>query len=111
MQVSGYLLPKGTEIMLPSWTLHYNRRVWGDDASMWRPDRWLEGGSVAAARKDADGNPRFMAFLDGPSNCIGQQLALVCHLPVSLAVPTLHPQTRTHSSHAHSLRPVRLYPR
>ena len=77
MQVCGRVLPKGTEVMMPVWSLHYNKGVWGEDAAQWRPDRWLEGGSVAAARKDADGNLRFMPFLDGPSNCIGQHLALV----------------------------------
>lgn len=98
VQVSGLLLPKGTEMMLPAWTLHYNRRVWGDDAGRWRPDRWLEGGSVAAARKDAEGNPRFMPFLDGPSNCIGQHLALVRCLPVFLTMPM--PLHQTHTSSA-----------
>ena len=77
MQIGGYLVPKGTEVITSSWSLHYNTRVWGADAACWRPDRWLEGGSVAAARKDADGHLRFQPFLTGPSNCIGQHLALV----------------------------------
>ena len=77
MQISGYLVPKGTEVMMSSWSLHYNKGVWGEDAAQWRPDRWLEGGSVPAARKDADGNLQFQPFLTGVSNCVGQHLAMV----------------------------------
>ena len=77
MQISGYLVPKGTEVMTSPWSLHYNTRVWGEDAAQWNPDRWLEGESVAAVRKDADGNLRFQPFLTGASNCIGQHLAMV----------------------------------
>lgn len=76
-QISGYVVPRGTEVMLSTWALHYNRRVWGGDAALWRPERWLDGGSTVAARKDTAGNVRFMPFLIGPSNCIGQHLALV----------------------------------
>lgn len=77
MQVCGYRVPRGTTVMFPVWALHHNRHVWGKDALQWNPDRWLQGGTVAAVKKAADGNPRFLPFLGGPSNCIGQHLALV----------------------------------
>ena len=90
MQIGGYLVPKGTEVMASSWSLHYNTRVWGADAAQWRPDRWLEGESVAAVRKDGDGNLRFQPFLTGASKCIGQHLAMVRPLNVCvLSVPLL----------------------
>ena len=77
LQICGYMVPKGTPVMFAVWALHHNKHVWGEDALTWRPDRWLEGKSVAAAKKDSAGQLRFMPFLDGPSNCIGQNLALV----------------------------------
>ena len=77
LQICGYMVPKGTPVMFAVWALHHNKHVWGEDALTWRPDRWLEGKSVAAAKKDAAGQLRFLPFLDGPSNCIGQNLALV----------------------------------
>jgi cytochrome P450 family 709 len=77
VQISGYTIPKGTTIMLPAWALHRNKLVWGKDADKWNPDRWLQGNSVAAARKDSDGNARWLPFMEGVSNCIGQHLAMV----------------------------------
>jgi PHYB activation tagged suppressor 1 len=76
-QVGKFLLPAGTDVMAPSWGVHHNARVWGPDAGEWRPARWLEGRSVNATKKDADGNLRFLPFLDGRQNCIGQHLAVV----------------------------------
>lgn len=77
LQICGYRVPKGTTVLYAPWALHHNRRVWGEDASQWRPDRWLEGNSVAAAKKAAGGLPRFMPFSAGAQNCIGQALAMV----------------------------------
>eukprot|EP00892_Ulva_mutabilis_P010425 jgi/Ulvmu1/7755/UM039_0063.1 len=90
-EISGYLVPKGTEVLMPSWSLHYNKHVWGDDAAYWRPDRWLEGTSVAAGRKDGDGNLRYQPFLTGPSNCVGQHLAVAeLKMLVTSLVSALH---------------------
>ena len=52
-------------------------QVWGKDAGAWRPERWLEGRSVAAAKRDAAGAPRWLPFSDGRQNCIGQHIATV----------------------------------
>eukprot|EP00892_Ulva_mutabilis_P010423 jgi/Ulvmu1/7753/UM039_0061.1 len=90
-KIGGYTLPKGTEVLTSTWSVHYNKLAWGADAAYWRPDRWLKGGSVAAARKDADGNMRFQTFLMGPSNCLGQHLAVAeLKMLVASLVSALH---------------------
>jgi cytochrome P450 family 13 len=75
--VGKYTLPAGLDVILPPWGLHHNPRVWGPDATSWRPARWLEGRSVNAVKRDADGNLRYLPFLTGGQNCIGQHLAMV----------------------------------
>jgi len=36
-----YVLPAGTEVALQSHTVHRNRDIFGDDADVFNPDRWL----------------------------------------------------------------------
>ena len=77
LQIGGYVVPKGTGLIIPPCALHTSKHAWGQDAERWRPERWLEGRSVAAARATDAGLSRFMPFFDGPANCIGQHLAMV----------------------------------
>ena len=51
--------------------------AWGPDAGVWRPERWLEGKGVAAMKKDANGHLRFIPFVTGAQNCLGQHVAMV----------------------------------
>eukprot|EP00892_Ulva_mutabilis_P006218 jgi/Ulvmu1/3969/UM181_0003.1 len=87
----GYKVPKGTVVLFAPIMVHHNRRVWGDDASRWRPDRWLEGKSVASVKNDANGQLRFMPFSTGPQACIAQALAMTqLRLLVAMVVSRLH---------------------
>lgn len=86
------MVPKGTGLIMPPCALHASTAAWGPDAGRWRPERWLGGATVAAAKLTPAGTPRFLAFFEGPGNCIGQHLALVrpsghtCSGPVQHAV-------------------------
>eukprot|EP00892_Ulva_mutabilis_P006220 jgi/Ulvmu1/3970/UM181_0004.1 len=90
-KISGYRIPKGTPLILEVGALHYSTHAWGEDAASWRPQRWLDGRSKAAAKKAADGHARFLPFLDGATNCIGQHLALVeLKMVVAMVLARLH---------------------
>lgn len=41
MTVSGRYLPPGTTVGMNPWVINRNRQVFGEDADMWRPKRWL----------------------------------------------------------------------
>ncbi|KAL8045123.1 hypothetical protein ABFX02_08G092500 [Erythranthe guttata] len=41
--VGGYLVPKGTWLIVNAWKLHRDPRVWGDDVLEFRPERFLSG--------------------------------------------------------------------
>ena len=71
------MLPKRTVIKMSAWALHRNPEAWGEDCEEWRHERWLQGPSVEAAKKDKHGNTRWSPFQDGPANCIGWHLAMV----------------------------------
>eukprot|EP00892_Ulva_mutabilis_P004477 jgi/Ulvmu1/2400/UM133_0001.1 len=90
-KIGGYMVPKGTALIIPPCALHACEHAWGPDAGEWRPDRWLEGRSIAAAKMTANGHPRFLAFFGGTADCIGQHLAVVeLKLVVASLIGRLH---------------------
>ena len=39
--VGGYNIAPGTVVSVPYYLAHRDHTVWGDDASVFRPERWL----------------------------------------------------------------------
>ena len=66
--LSGYLIPKGTNISISSNAINRLPWLWGPNASMFDPDRWsnLPKEWVPGA---------FATFLEGPRGCIGRKFA------------------------------------
>ena len=42
LTVCGRYFPEGTILSVPTYTVHRNLDVWGLDADLFRPERWLE---------------------------------------------------------------------
>lgn len=67
------VLPKGHELFIPLAAIQQSPEVWGDDASVFRPERWLElPSSVLEAKLPG----HTLAFLAGARSCPGQRLAM-----------------------------------
>jgi cytochrome P450 len=64
----GYLLAKGSVIVVSPWLLHHDERWW-PQARTFRPDRWTD--------EAIEGRPRhaFLPFGGGPRMCIGEGFA------------------------------------
>ncbi|KAL2756221.1 hypothetical protein ACRALDRAFT_1034009 [Sodiomyces alcalophilus JCM 7366] len=81
--INGQRIPKGTRVMLCPWAVNKDVSLWGDDAGVFNPDRWLApagengagNGEKATASGGASSNYAFMTFLHGPRSCIGQGFA------------------------------------
>jgi benzoate 4-monooxygenase len=41
--LAGEMFPEGVIVGIPAWTLHRDKKVWGEDVDVYRPERWLEG--------------------------------------------------------------------
>lgn len=54
------------------WLIHRNPKVWGPDAHVFNPDRWLDEKYMSTIPAGA-----WRPFERGPRNCIGQELALL----------------------------------
>lgn len=41
-EIDGVRYPGGTELNLNAWAIHRDREMFGEDAEVFRPERWLE---------------------------------------------------------------------
>lgn len=67
--LGGEFIPKGSHIVIVPWAINRSKELWGEDATVFRPDRWDEG--------QVESNYSFMTFLAGPRGCIGNVFAKV----------------------------------
>lgn len=67
--IRGRAFCEGAVLSVPSYTIHRDPTVWGEDADAFRPERWFE-----EERKDAM-QRTFNPFSVGPRACVGRNLA------------------------------------
>jgi len=80
-EIDGLQLPEGTSVAVNGWVLHLDRGVFGDDAHLFRPERWLEDEERAKRME------RYMfQFGGGAHLCIGRNMAL---LEINKVIPRL----------------------
>nr|GEV13402.1 cytochrome P450 734A1-like [Tanacetum cinerariifolium] len=72
VELGGYKIPRGTELLIPILAVHHDQTIWGKDANEFNPRRFSDG--VARAGK----HPlAFIPFGLGVRTCIGQNLAML----------------------------------
>ncbi|KAF2805108.1 cytochrome P450 [Mytilinidion resinicola] len=79
METSGKYIPAGTVVGTNPWVLHRNKNIFGNDADVFRPERWLGEDRGALERF-------FFAFGAGSRVCIGRNLGWI---EISKLVPSL----------------------
>ncbi|EFP13097.1 hypothetical protein CRE_07735 [Caenorhabditis remanei] len=79
-KIGNYEIEEGIDIMCDTWTLHSDKKIWGEDAEEFKPERW-ESGDEHFFQKGG-----YIPFGLGPRQCIGMRLAymeeklLLCHI-------------------------------
>ncbi|KAK0501634.1 cytochrome P450 monooxygenase [Armillaria luteobubalina] len=68
MTILGNYFPGGTVISVPTYTIHRDPAVFGDDVEDFRPERWFECDNAGVSKA-------FSPFSVGPRACIGRNLA------------------------------------
>lgn len=48
-ELDGHFFPAGTRVAVNGWVLHRDRKTFGEDADLFRPERWLEDAENARA--------------------------------------------------------------
>ena len=41
-EVKEVLVPKGTDVVVSILSANRSKKIWGEDAEVWKPSRWLE---------------------------------------------------------------------
>ncbi|KAI6100982.1 cytochrome P450 [Pisolithus croceorrhizus] len=66
----------GTEIGISVPGMNRSEAIWGPDAKMYRPERWLEPDGVTRKAQEVRGYRHLLTFGDGPRACIGKLFAI-----------------------------------
>ncbi|VDB84021.1 unnamed protein product [Peniophora sp. CBMAI 1063] len=83
-------VPSGTEILVNIHGPNTDVHIWGTDAKVWRPERWLE--ALLPSVTEVPGvYSNILSFLAGPKACIGLNFAL---LEMKVVLATLLPVFR-----------------
>ncbi|KIO34090.1 hypothetical protein M407DRAFT_64608 [Tulasnella calospora MUT 4182] len=68
----------GEQIFIPVALANRDKAIWGEDADVFNPDRWLEGNNSHPRSAEIPGVfSTIMTFLGGPRACIGYRFALM----------------------------------
>lgn len=71
--VGGYHIPRGTVLVIPMGIINHDMELWGPDASVFDPERWMgEGQANSGGVKNHIG---FLTFLHGSRSCIGSHFS------------------------------------
>ncbi|KAK4208431.1 cytochrome P450 [Rhypophila decipiens] len=80
--VCGRFFPEGTNLGVNAWVSHHNQQVYGEDADLFRPERWQEAsGETAVAMEQS-----WIPFGLGSRTCIGKNVSL---LEINKIIPVL----------------------
>lgn len=72
--LNGVFVPGGTEIGYCGWGVHHSKEIFGEDADMFRPERWLEaeGERLRVMNSTAE-----LVFNYGKWQCPGKSVAAI----------------------------------
>lgn len=70
----GHFIPKDTLVMANIYGLHYDKKIWGDDVEVFRPERFLIENEDGTLTKNSNAGP-CISFSLGKRSCIGELLA------------------------------------
>ncbi|KAF5708566.1 cytochrome P450 monooxygenase oxidoreductase [Fusarium mundagurra] len=79
--LAGQYFPPGTVVGINAWVAHANTKVFGHDAHLFRPERWLDYPEPVKERE-----AYFMTFGQGSRTCLGKNISL---MELSKAVPQI----------------------
>ncbi|KAI6012722.1 cytochrome P450 [Pisolithus orientalis] len=74
--VNSISVTRGTRIGISTACINRSVAIWGADAKVFRPERWLEEGSIPKKAQEMQGYRHLLTFIDGPRTCLGKGFAV-----------------------------------
>lgn len=88
-EIAGRFIPGGTIVGCSAWVFHRNKSIFGEDADVYRPERWLVDESLNKEKEEArikEMTGTMLQFGMGSRTCIGKNISL---LEIYKLVPSL----------------------
>ncbi|KAI6012645.1 cytochrome P450 [Pisolithus orientalis] len=73
---SSISVARGTRIGIPVSCINRSVEIWGKDAKVFRPERWLEEDGIPRKANDIQAYRHLLTFVDGPRTCLGKGFAV-----------------------------------
>jgi benzoate 4-monooxygenase len=61
-------------LLAHTFVLGHSKALWGADAEIWKPNRWLEA-RIETEKRELD--EKLVSFSKGARGCIGQEMAVL----------------------------------
>ncbi|KAI6096692.1 cytochrome P450 [Pisolithus croceorrhizus] len=74
--VDSIAVERGTVIGISIPCMNRSEAIWGPDAKVFRPERWLESDGITKKAQEVKGHRHLLTFSDGPRTCIGKLFAV-----------------------------------
>ncbi|KAJ5578689.1 uncharacterized protein N7459_007653 [Penicillium hispanicum] len=79
--IAGHFVPGGTIVGCSAWLIHMNKAIFGEDAEVYRPERWLPDAQGITGEDDRrrikEMNGTMFQFGMGSRTCIGKNISLL----------------------------------
>jgi PHYB activation tagged suppressor 1 len=97
VKLGKYDLPEDLDVLIPPLALHLNPKIWGEDAHLFKPDRFENG-----VGKATNNNPTaFLPFGFGPRSCVGLSFA-TAEAKIALSMILQHYKFTLSPTYTHS---------
>lgn len=72
--INSLYIPEGTKIGYCAWGVFRDKKIWGEDADVFYPERWLEGSSEKIQMQESTLE---LIFGYGRWQCLGKNVAMI----------------------------------
>ncbi|KAJ7476547.1 cytochrome P450 [Mycena latifolia] len=76
-EMNSITIPKGTTLVVAIGAANHNKRIWGEDAREFKPERWTNGKADMVTAKMCGIYGNTLTFLGGARSCIGFKFAQI----------------------------------
>lgn len=97
VRLGKLIIPANTEIYIPLVVVHHNPEIWGEDAHLFKPERFADG----VAKATNNNMNAFLPFGLGPRSCVGLNFSFT-ETKIALAMILQHYRFTLSPTYIHS---------